>query len=85
MARVQHSTCWATVRTYSGGQLTYSAVIRKVEIGLVGMGGTEGEKGINPVVQVALQELKQLKPVVATSRDRLGAALGFGRATPEKV
>ncbi len=73
------------IRTYSGGRLTYSAMVRKLEIGLVGMGGTEGAKGVNPVVNAALQELKQLKPVIATSRDRLGAALGFGRGTEEKA
>lgn len=69
------------IKTYTGGQLTYSAKVRSLEIGLAGQGGTEGTRGINPVVNAALLELKQLKPVVSTSRDRLGAALGFGRTT----
>ena len=90
----RHSACsfqisatdrfYEPIKTYTGGQLTYSASVRSLQIGHAGQGGTEGTKGINPVVNGALQELKQLKSVVSTSRDRLGAALGFGRTTSGK-
>jgi len=70
------------IRTYSYGRLSYDAAVRKVLIGTDGLGGTEGAKGVNPVVDATLQDLRTMQTVMTTTRDRLAGALGFGKTEP---
>ena len=70
------------IRTYSHGRLSYDAAFRKVFIGTEGLGGTEGGRGVNPVVAAALEDLRKMRTVMTTTRDRLAGALGFSKAEP---
>jgi hypothetical protein len=65
------------VRTYSRGVLSYDASARNVFIETDGRGGTSGAEGVNPVVAMALQDLRKMQTVMTTTRDRLAGALGF--------
>ena len=73
------------IRTYSYGGLSYDAALRKVIIGTEGMGGTNGGKGVNPVVDATLQDLRKMQTVMTTTRDRLAGALGFSKAEPKET
>jgi len=57
--------------------ISYDAVVRHVLIGQEGLGGTQGGRGVDLNVSVAMAQLIAMQTVVAASRDRLAGALGF--------
>jgi hypothetical protein len=56
---------------------SYDAVMRHVLIGQEGLGGTQGGRGVDLNVSVAMAQLVAMQTVVAASRDRLAGSLGF--------
>lgn len=72
------------IRTYSRGRLSYDAAARRMFIGADGLGGTDGAKGVNPVVDATLQDLRKMQTVMTTTRDRLAGALGFSQTQPRQ-
>lgn len=64
---------------------SYDAIEHHIYFSASGVGGTEGDGGVNPVMTAAIADLVSARATVQTSRDRLASALGFSKESDQHV